>query len=185
MVSNQPTSDDVDFDWGHNPLMTPRNAIIALNAHSEGDITLDVQESGLISQCLSPLTSFVPYDYPGFWQSLHDFANQSGWSVIDADSGHEFGLDPLEDVSIMVESGLVSILPPALLPAHPLECSSDRIQPDLSLESDRPSTRVRTSEPEGHDSAFDRSIRASWGACHRSGPTGNRKFGGLSTSGCA
>ena len=119
LVSNQPTSDDVDFDWGHNPLMTPRNAIIALNAHSDGDVTLDMQESGLISKCLSPLTSFVPYDYPGFWQSLHDFANQSGWSVIDVDSGHEFGLDPLHDVSIMIESGLVSILPPALLPSHP------------------------------------------------------------------
>ena len=36
LVSNQPTSDDVNFDWGHHPLMTPRNAIIALKRAQRG-----------------------------------------------------------------------------------------------------------------------------------------------------
>ena len=145
LVSNQPTSQDVDFDWGHQPLMIPRNAILALQSHSTGGPTLSTEDSGTIYLCLSPLVSFVPHDYPGFWPSLHEFANQSGWSVIEASSGHEFGLDAIEDVSIMVESGLVSILPPGMLPVHPshqefpgpVSPAAPRVQSNLTFDSNQ------------------------------------------------
>tara|TARA_B100000614_G_scaffold122144_1_gene109415 strand:+ start:2374 stop:6348 length:3975 start_codon:yes stop_codon:yes gene_type:complete len=119
LVSNNPTSKDVEFGWGHDTLMTLRNTLDALRHHVSGQDQISSQQAEAISMCLSPMVSFVPFDFPNFWGEMHEIVNQSGWTVIDAETGHEFGQDPLEDIFITIESGLVSIMPANLVTPHP------------------------------------------------------------------
>ncbi len=137
--------ENVRFDWGNDPLMTPWNAAQSILEHSHGAITLSDEQASTIGTCLSPLISFVPYDYPDFWSRLHHVVNSSGWTIIDAQYGHEFGQDPLEDTLLTIESGIISVMPPSLIPSHPshaefpgvIQASSPRIQENITFHSNQ------------------------------------------------
>ena len=137
--------ENVRFNWGNDPLMTSWNAIQSVIQHSYGATTLSDEQASTIGICLSPLISFVPYDYPDFWSSLHQVVNSTGWTIIDAQHGYEFGQYPLQDTLLSIESGIISVAPPSLLPVHPshvefpgsLQASSPRIQENITFHSNQ------------------------------------------------
>jgi hypothetical protein len=115
---------DVNFQTVPDELYTPHNAIEAVWADRIDGVILSSSEAEIAYSSISDCTGAVTLDFEDFWTPLRNLVNQTGWTVIPystlwSNTGHDLGVDPVADIILRLEEGLVRNLPADELPVHP------------------------------------------------------------------
>ncbi len=123
-VSNDYGGNDVYFQNVPDNYSTLRNAIQAVLEDRVDGISMNHDDAAIAYSAISSCTSVVTLDYTKFWAPLRDLVNQTGYTVIPYSTlwssiGYDLGEDPVADIILRLEDGLMNGLPANELPVHP------------------------------------------------------------------
>jgi len=118
-VSTAYAYNDVNFQNIPAEHLTIRTAVDALEDDRNNGVAMTSDEAASAFKAISDCTWIVTLDFDLFWAPLRALVNLTGYTVVPASGGHDLGADPVADIILRLEDGLMWMLPPDELPAHP------------------------------------------------------------------